>query len=137
MRSNQILGMLSGQGLAAWGQSLRLLLASRSSCIQASDTQLPGKTQFATGLTGMGLSRPPAWGTILPQALTPDIQRSLPMGSSQLPRSPSCAVSDPAQRAGPCVSAHGTTQWSLAPERNLFPGQSSQNRSAPLFVSAV
>ena len=40
----------------------------------------------------------------------------------------------PARGAGPRSSTRGTTQWFLAPERNLFPGRSSQNRSAPLLA---
>lgn len=43
----------------------------------------------------------------------------------------------PAHGAGPPGSTHGTTQWFLAPEGNLFPGQSSQNHSAPLLESMV
>lgn len=45
--------------------------------------------------------------------------------------------SSPAHGAGPRSSTHGTTQWFLAPKRNLFPGRSSQNRSAPLLASVV
>lgn len=56
-------------------------------------------------------------------------------------RSPASTLLTPrdslAHGAGPWSSAHGTTQWFLAPERDLFPGRSSQNRSAPLFASTV